>query len=270
MRKEDFAEVLGDINEKHIVEARAERKAPKKSIWLKWGAMAACLCLVIASAIVMPTVRDNSNAPIPNPDGTVQRGDEPEIYPDHPILRPGDDGYIEPGIEPPRGDTHNGVTIGGPFNNQDFLTGKPMISNYGEMTSEIDMAVNNGHLHTSKALEAAMENYGEDANYRVLIMLFHDGAHISSGEALALEEAKRLSELGYIVAMETYTKEEDHGEYVSATKTYYFTLHATYEQLKNFLVSDNLGYSMMLYDEYFGETELSETVIFNSFIQSDN
>lgn len=47
MRKEDFAEVLGDINEKHIVEARAESTAPKKSIWLKWGAMVACLCLVV-------------------------------------------------------------------------------------------------------------------------------------------------------------------------------------------------------------------------------
>ena len=269
MRKEDFAEVFGDINEKHIAEARAERKA-KKPVWIKWGAMAACLCLVAAGAFVMPGVWNSSNTPISNPTGTIQREDELETYPDQPILRPGDGGYIEPGIETPIGDTHNGVMIGGPFNNQDFLPGKPMISNYGEMASEIDMAVNNGHLHISKALKAAMENYGENANYRVLIMLFRDGAHISSGEALALEEAKRLSELGYIVAMETYTEEEDHGEYVSATKTYYFTLHATYEQLKDFTASDNLGYSMMLYDEYFGETELSETVVFSGSIQSNN
>lgn len=52
MRKEDFAEVFGDINEKHIVDARADRKA-KKPIWVKWGAMAACLCLVVGLAIPM-------------------------------------------------------------------------------------------------------------------------------------------------------------------------------------------------------------------------
>lgn len=50
MRKEDFAEVLSDINEKHIVDARADGKAPKP-VWLKWGAMAACLCLVTGLAI---------------------------------------------------------------------------------------------------------------------------------------------------------------------------------------------------------------------------
>ncbi len=53
MRKEDFAEVLGEISEKHILEARAERKV-KKPGWMKWGAMVACLCLVVA--LVIPTV----------------------------------------------------------------------------------------------------------------------------------------------------------------------------------------------------------------------
>lgn len=56
MRKEDFAEVLGDINEKHIVEARAERKA-KKPVWIKWGTMAACLCLVVVGALTIPNMQ---------------------------------------------------------------------------------------------------------------------------------------------------------------------------------------------------------------------
>lgn len=46
MRKEELAEVLGDINEKHIAEARAER-GTKKPALVKWAAMAACLCLVV-------------------------------------------------------------------------------------------------------------------------------------------------------------------------------------------------------------------------------
>lgn len=56
MRKEDFAEVLGDIDERHIVEARADRKT-KKPIWFKWSAMAACLCvaLIFGLLIKIPT-----------------------------------------------------------------------------------------------------------------------------------------------------------------------------------------------------------------------
>lgn len=46
MRKEEFCEVLGDINENYVKEARANCKA-RKPVWLKWGAMAACFCLVI-------------------------------------------------------------------------------------------------------------------------------------------------------------------------------------------------------------------------------
>ena len=52
MTNEKLYEVLGDINEKHINEARAYHKA-KKPGWVKWGAMAACLCLVVGLAIPM-------------------------------------------------------------------------------------------------------------------------------------------------------------------------------------------------------------------------
>lgn len=58
MRKEYFAEVLGDINEKHIAEARVERKA-KRPVWVKWSAMAACLCLVVVGAFNIPNWQSN-------------------------------------------------------------------------------------------------------------------------------------------------------------------------------------------------------------------
>lgn len=50
MTNEKLYEVLGDINEKHVKEAREYRQT-KKPVWLKWGAMAACLCLVVGLAI---------------------------------------------------------------------------------------------------------------------------------------------------------------------------------------------------------------------------
>lgn len=55
MTNEKLYEVLGDINEKHVKEAREYRKA-KKPVWLKWGAMAACLCLVVGLTTVIPSL----------------------------------------------------------------------------------------------------------------------------------------------------------------------------------------------------------------------
>lgn len=50
MRKEDFAEILGSINENYVEEAASIKKV-RKPVWLKWGAVAACLCLVAAGSI---------------------------------------------------------------------------------------------------------------------------------------------------------------------------------------------------------------------------
>ena len=52
MTSEKLYEVLGYINEKHINEARTYHKA-KKPDWVKWGAMAACLCLIAAGAFTL-------------------------------------------------------------------------------------------------------------------------------------------------------------------------------------------------------------------------
>ena len=50
MTNEKLYEDLGNINEKYVSEARAYQKV-KKSIWAKWGAIAACLVLVCFVAI---------------------------------------------------------------------------------------------------------------------------------------------------------------------------------------------------------------------------
>lgn len=50
MKATRFSSALGKVNDKYIMEAVTyERK--KKSGWLKWGAMAACLCLVIVGVL---------------------------------------------------------------------------------------------------------------------------------------------------------------------------------------------------------------------------
>lgn len=46
MTKEQLFEAIGDVKEEHILEAKAPKEKSPYS-WVKWGILAACLCLVI-------------------------------------------------------------------------------------------------------------------------------------------------------------------------------------------------------------------------------
>jgi len=50
VRKEDFAEILGGIDENYVKEAETVKKTGKPSR-VKWGAAAACLCLMVLAAV---------------------------------------------------------------------------------------------------------------------------------------------------------------------------------------------------------------------------
>ena len=52
MKKETFCEILGDIDERYVKEARADRKV-RKTVWVKWGAVAACLAAVAVLGTVL-------------------------------------------------------------------------------------------------------------------------------------------------------------------------------------------------------------------------
>lgn len=71
MTNEKLYEVIGNISDKKIKEAKQIKKT-KQPIWFKWGALAACLCLMVALAIPivfhqtaeMPSdTMDSSNGP---------------------------------------------------------------------------------------------------------------------------------------------------------------------------------------------------------------
>ena len=52
MNAAQFSYALGKVNDKYIMEAITyERK--KKSGWLKWGAAAACLCVIISLSVII-------------------------------------------------------------------------------------------------------------------------------------------------------------------------------------------------------------------------
>ncbi|MBE5948192.1 MAG: hypothetical protein E7261_04085 [Lachnospiraceae bacterium] len=59
MRKEDFCDVLADINENYVKEARMPMVKSKKNTWVKWVAIAAvCLCIVSAIGITYIVTSD--------------------------------------------------------------------------------------------------------------------------------------------------------------------------------------------------------------------
>ena len=59
MRKEDFFEVLGELDDNIVKEAKTHIK--KKMNWKAWGTMAACLCLIVSGIFLYnQNISDNS------------------------------------------------------------------------------------------------------------------------------------------------------------------------------------------------------------------
>ena len=229
MRGDELLDKMDLIDQKYV---EAAESRPRRRNWIKWGAMAACFGLAVAGAFVLAgSWGEKQDLIRTEPDKT-----EPALY-----------WETEPATEPNWDNGPEGV--------ESTLGGKPMISGYGEPTYNADMAVMDGGSFYSGALKAAMEHYGDSANYRVLAELFSDGVQIASGGSQAVAEAQRLTSLGYTVAVEMYTETETDGDTVTVNATYFFTLHATYEQLKDFPVDGSLGYKFMLYDEVLGDQQ---------------
>lgn len=234
MRGNELLDAMEQIDLAFVEEA--DRQPVKKTvIWTRWTAMAACFCLIIGAAWLWTekfgfpddlrrqeeTGMDSTNAAME----WIEIG-EVEIVTEPYLMTANDD--------------------------QSILDGKPMISGFGESVANVDMSVTNGGIWYSPSLEGAMDHYGDTVNYRVLVELFRDGVQIASGGSQAVAEAARLSELGYIVAMETSRETVTDGEITTVYATYYFTIHATYEQMRQFQPAEDLGYKFMLYDEVYG------------------
>ena len=55
MKEKRILNAIGQVNEEYIVEAAPARKARKQPKWIKWGAVAACLCFVLAGVLFSST-----------------------------------------------------------------------------------------------------------------------------------------------------------------------------------------------------------------------
>lgn len=61
MNTNTFSDAMGEINEKYINEVFNFKKRSRKPYWIKWGAVAACLCLVLAG--IFPLFNQSGGSP---------------------------------------------------------------------------------------------------------------------------------------------------------------------------------------------------------------
>ena len=287
MKDYELLDAVGGIDSKYIESAGQKSRRPA---WRAAGAIAACLVLAVGvwaavsgripgqtsaqpeQSAGMTSASDDTRSaahpvapPTPDPDGRIERDPEPDTWPEVTILRPGDDGYIDPAPLPtldPSGTGANGPSGGGgfqpnipvdPSGTQELPPITPIISRFGEFPEPTVPVVPNGSVVFSDALAAAMAQYGDTVNYRVYTVFFRDGEQVTDDKALAWAEQERLSSAtGCIVAMEGLSPAEKPGTYTEGEWTYYLTLHASFAQLEGYPANENAGVFLMLYDEYFG------------------
>ena len=218
MKTENALDCMEFLSPELLDEAESYRPARKSNSWMKWGAVAACLCICVIGALkfYLP-LHDSGN-----------------------------------GTEPGYGMTDYNAPVPGGVNieetgNESETNVKMMISHFDNSLNNEDMAVYNGHCELSNSLKAAINEYGDTVKYRVVVEVFKDGTVINSGSAEVASEEARLVNEKYTVAHETY---EDTAETMD-----YFTIHAEKDQLLDFPVNSSYGYFISLYDEYLGLAE---------------
>lgn len=65
MKEEKLFETIADIDEKYVAEAREKAKQVKTYPWMKWAAMAACLCIVAVGILVIPKLKTPEDTKTP-------------------------------------------------------------------------------------------------------------------------------------------------------------------------------------------------------------
>lgn len=64
MNSKKFSEAMSELDSKYVDEAISYKKKAQKPVWIKWGAVAACLALVCVAAICLfPNNNDSVTTP---------------------------------------------------------------------------------------------------------------------------------------------------------------------------------------------------------------
>ncbi len=66
MNSKKFSEAMSEVDTKYVDETLSYKKKSKQPLWIKWGAIAACLCPMLVGGVMFLHNR-NSIAPNPSP-----------------------------------------------------------------------------------------------------------------------------------------------------------------------------------------------------------
>lgn len=75
MNSKKFSEAMSELDSKYVDEAINYKKKAKKPVWIKWGAMAACLCLIVVAIITVPSMLSPQESE-GGGDGTIADGSQ--------------------------------------------------------------------------------------------------------------------------------------------------------------------------------------------------
>lgn len=78
MNSKKFSEAMNELDDRYVVEAVNYKKKAGTFGWVKWGAMAACLCLVAVGAAVL--LRQDFSSPDADGEGGAVGGNEGIMY----------------------------------------------------------------------------------------------------------------------------------------------------------------------------------------------
>lgn len=81
MNKSDLFLAFDELDDDILERSEAPAASRKASGLRKWGAMAACLCLVAVGVFTVVHVWGMGGTPVPDPGGTIECGPEPGEYP---------------------------------------------------------------------------------------------------------------------------------------------------------------------------------------------
>lgn len=203
---------ITNVNEDYIEEAQNTKAEKTQPLWSKWGILAACLFLVVASTFAI------SNIFPPTPENSEYK------------------------VVSNENGNSNGYHVTQEGKTTDSSEKATVISSYGDADSTACYkAPDNGSCIYSIPLRNAMEKYGDTVIYKIIVDVFSNTTIVETNSEAVKNEIERLREIGYTVDFEQHNDE---------TMTHdYFVLHATQAQLINFASNDNYGYMFWLYDE---------------------
>ena len=90
MNEKKLLEAVGEVNDSYVEEAAGYRKSRKAPLWLRWGAVAACLCIAVLGGSLLlrggeGLTPDPAPVEVTNPVISVATVEEMEEYLDFPV-----------------------------------------------------------------------------------------------------------------------------------------------------------------------------------------